>query len=133
MPDAYEIPLQGNTILDLTRDSTAAIPLTAKGAFPSLHCAVALLALLLAWKHLRWFFWAQLPFGVGLILGTVYLRHHWVVDILSGFGVTFIAFVAGPRIEDWWNRSSRSVPGERRWTGREERVDMPIERRTASR
>jgi membrane-associated phospholipid phosphatase len=80
------------------------VPLTAFGAFPSLHCAVALLALLLAWKHLRWFFWIQLPFGVGLILGTVYLRHHWVVDILAGFVLTVISFYAGPWMEELWRR-----------------------------
>jgi hypothetical protein len=34
MPEAYSIPLKGNTILDLTRSATAAVPLTAKGAFP---------------------------------------------------------------------------------------------------
>jgi membrane-associated phospholipid phosphatase len=65
---------------------------------------VALLALLLAWRHLRWFFWVQLPFAVGLILGTVYLRHHWVVDILAGFVLTFVALWWAPRLEAWWLR-----------------------------
>jgi membrane-associated phospholipid phosphatase len=108
MPEAYSTPLRGNTILDFTRAATAAIPLTSKGAFPSLHCAVALLALLLAWRHLRWFFWVQLPFAIGLVLGTVYLRHHWVVDILAGFAVTVVAFLAGPPLEDrWWGNGRR--------------------------
>ena len=83
------------------------VPLTTQGAFPSLHCAIALLALLLAWKHLRWCFWVQLPFGVGLIVGTVYLRHHWVVDILAGFVLAIIALWAGPRVENAWNRVAR--------------------------
>lgn len=133
MPEAYSIPLQGNTILDLTRSATAAVPLTAKGAFPSLHCAVALLALLLAWKHLRWFFWAQLPFALGLVLGTVYLRHHWVVDILTGFVVTIVAFVAAPWIEDRWSSSRRSATGETVTAGAGGVADMPLERRAAGR
>jgi len=103
MPEAYTVPLHGSAALDYTRRAVAAIPLTAKGAFPSLHCAVALLALLLAWRHLRWFFWVMLPFTVGLILGTVYLRHHWVVDILAGFVLTFFSLWAGPRIDLWWS------------------------------
>jgi membrane-associated phospholipid phosphatase len=131
MPEAYEIPLQGNTILDFTRSATAAVPLTAKGAFPSLHCAVAVLALLLAWRHLRWFFWVQLPFAVGLILGTVYLRHHWVVDILSGFLVTAIAFVAGPRIEDRWFRASKRAGDDAGAGGAEESREAPLERQAA--
>jgi membrane-associated phospholipid phosphatase len=128
MPEAYSIPLKGNTILDLTRSATAAVPLTAKGAFPSLHCAVALLGLLLAWRHLRWFFWVQLPFAVGLVLGTVYLRHHWVVDILVGFAVTLLAFLAGPWIEDRWSASESRSPVPLR-SRREEPVEAPAERR----
>jgi len=104
IPHAYTIPLRGSSVLDVSRASAAAIPLTSQGAFPSLHCAVALLALLLAWKYQRWFFWAQLPFGVGLIVGTIYLRHHWVVDILAGFVLTAMAYWLGPKIERSWER-----------------------------
>ncbi len=105
IPEMYTVPLHGwSPFLDYSRAATAAVPLTVYGAFPSLHCAIALLALLLAWKHLRWFFWIQLPFGLGLILGTVYLRHHWVVDILAGFALTLLAFWIGPKLEDAWER-----------------------------
>ncbi len=115
IPEAFSVPLRGGSaFLDSTRAATAALPLTMLGAFPSLHCAVALLALLLAWKHLRWFFWVQLPFGAGLIVGTVYLRHHWVVDILAGFVLTYAALWAGPLLEDAWvrvaERLTRAVP-----------------------
>ncbi len=108
MPGAYSVPLHGSPILDYTRDAMVAVPLTAHGAFPSLHCAVALLALLLSWRYLRWFFWVQLPFATGLVVGTVYLRHHWVVDILAGFVLTFVSYWAGPRIEDAWAARSRA-------------------------
>jgi len=104
MPGAYTVPLHGLPLLDLTRTATVVVPLTAYGAFPSLHCAVALLAVLLAWRYQRWFFWVQVPFATGLVVGTVYLRHHWVVDILAGFVLTFVAYWAGPRVEDWWTR-----------------------------
>lgn len=113
IPDAYSVPLHGSPVLDYTRAATVAVPLTAHGAFPSLHCAVALLAVLVAWRRLRWFSWFQMPFAAGLVVGTVYLRHHWVVDILAGFVLTFFAFWAGPRVEDWWNRRSASGDGRR--------------------
>ena len=122
IPEAYSVPLQGgSTFLDYTRAATAAVPLTAYGAFPSLHCAIALLALLLAWKHLRWFFWAQLPLCVGLIVGTVYLRHHWVVDILAGFVLTFLALWLGPIMEDAWLRM-----GERAVGAEESAAALPV-------
>lgn len=111
IPDAYTVPLPNSPALAWTNGIIASVPLTALGAFPSLHCAVALLALLLAWRHLRWYFWFQLPFEVGLIVGTVYLRHHWVVDILAGFVLTFAAFWAAPRLEAWWLRMADRYAG----------------------
>jgi membrane-associated phospholipid phosphatase len=109
IPSAFSVPLHGLALLDYSRNAAAAIPLTAYGAFPSLHCAVALLAVLLAWRYQRWFAWVQIPFAAGLVLGTVYLRHHWVVDIFAGFVITLLAFWAGPRIEDWWVERSAAV------------------------
>ena len=99
----FAAPLHGMfQILDQSRSATAAVPLTAKGAFPSLHCGVMFLAILLAWRHLRWFFPMSLFFGTGLILGTVYLRHHWVVDILAGIAVAIVADRIAPPLERWW-------------------------------
>jgi len=110
IPGAYSVPLHGSALLDYTRSATVAVPLTAYGAFPSLHCAGAFLAVLLAWRYQRWFAWVQLPFASGLVFGTVYLRHHWVVDIFAGFVITLAAFWAGPKLEDWWVRKSTGYP-----------------------
>ena len=117
IPGAYSVSLHGSPLLDFTREAVAGIPLTAHGAFPSLHCAVALLALMLAWRHLRWFFWIQLPFATGLIVGTIYLRHHWIVDILAGFLLTFLSFWLGPRLERWWARMALRHAGNVEWAG----------------
>jgi membrane-associated phospholipid phosphatase len=106
--DAYSVPLHGYLgILDQTRAAVKAIPLTAHGAFPSLHCGVMLLSMILAWRFHRWFFWIQLPLGTGLVLGTVYLRHHWVVDIVAGFALALFMYWAGWRLEAWWVRMRR--------------------------
>lgn len=102
---AYSAPLHGYLgLLDETRTAVKAIPLTAYGAFPSLHCGVMLLSMILAWRFHRWFFWIQLPLGTGLVLGTVYLRHHWVVDIAAGFALALFTYWAGWRLEAWWVR-----------------------------
>jgi len=114
IPEAYTVTLRGESaVLDYTRAATAAIPLTAKGAFPSLHGAVALLSILLSWRHLRWMVPIQLVFGVGLVLGTIYLRHHWAVDILAGFALTLVAFWCGPPLERWWERAAARFEARR--------------------
>ena len=103
IPDQFGPPLVGVIpFLEWTRAATAAVPLTAKGAFPSLHGGVMFLGTLLAWRHLRWFFPVMLFFGGGLILGTVYLRHHWVVDIIAGIAIAIVADRVAPPLERWW-------------------------------
>jgi len=132
MPGAYTAPLHGLAFLDSTRAATVAVPLTAHGAFPSLHCAVALLAVLLAWRYQRWFAWVQAPFATGLVLGTVYLRHHWVVDILAGFVLTVFSFWAGPRLAEWWStRSSERDLAPLRLAGSERMAEAAVAKRDA--
>ena len=103
IPELYGPPLKGLIpFLDATRAATTAVPLTTKGAFPSLHCGIMFLGTLLAWRHLRWFFPVMLFFGTGLIVGTVYLRHHWVVDIFAGIAIAIAADRFAPPLERWW-------------------------------
>jgi membrane-associated phospholipid phosphatase len=122
IPEAYTVPLQGYVaLLDQTRAAVKAIPLTAHGAFPSLHCGVMLLSIILSWRFHRWYFWIQLPLGTGLVLGTIYLRHHWVVDIFAGFALALAMYGAGSRIEAWWMRMRRRwLPGPDWARGRNE-------------
>ncbi len=52
-------------------------------AFPSGHALVAMVTLALAWRLRRPLFWGLLPFGALLVLATMYLRLHYVVDVLA--------------------------------------------------
>ena len=53
-------------------------------AFPSSHVGISLLMVWLAWKYVRKAFYYVLPFAVLLIISTVYLRAHYVIDVLAG-------------------------------------------------
>lgn len=79
--------------------------------FPSGHTAGALVVLLGMWKWRRPVFWAILPVQVALIAATVYLRYHYVVDVLAGaaWGVAALAVSVA------WN--------QRMADGNEERAD----------
>ena len=63
-------------------------------AFPSSHVAVALVALLLNWKHNRCIAPLYLPFTLLLCASTVYLYAHYFVDVpaglLAGLGLYFL-------------------------------------------
>jgi membrane-associated phospholipid phosphatase len=88
----------------LSEQAFSLLPVDSRAAFPSLHTAVSLVALVYAWRHLRWWFWTLLPFVLGLWTSTVYLRHHYVVDLLAGWLLAPFAVWLAPRLDIWWTR-----------------------------
>jgi len=80
----------------------ALLPTDSRAAFPSLHAAVSLLALGLAWRFTRHLFFVLLPVALGLWVSTIYLRHHFVVDLFAGFALAPVAYVLAPKLDAWW-------------------------------
>ena len=80
------------------------LPVDSRAAFPSLHAAVSLLALVYAWRYARAWFWVLVPFVLGLWASTVYLRHHYVVDLIAGWALAPAAVALAPRLDAWWTR-----------------------------
>ena len=68
-------------------------------AFPSGHTAVTLVVLWYAWRLDRLAFAILFPIGAGLILSTVYLQYHYLLDLPAG------ALLAA--IVVFWDRSIR--------------------------
>jgi membrane-associated phospholipid phosphatase len=64
-------------------------------AFPSQHVAGAMAALLGAWRHRRWLFWVFLPFVACMCVSTVYVRNHYVADVLGGMVTGTLGYVVG--------------------------------------
>ena len=70
---------------------------TNRDAFPSGHTEIVMIVLMYAWRYRRWFFWAALPLASGLVLATMYLRYHYVVDVIAGAALAPICVWAA----DW--------------------------------
>lgn len=66
-----------------------------RDAFPSGHTGIALTVLYLAWRFERRLFRWFLPFVIALIISTVYLRYHYVVDVIAGVALALITIFAG--------------------------------------
>ena len=96
--------LQGYPSLmsNLSASAFSLLPVDSRAAFPSLHAAVSLVALIYAWRFLRAWFWVLLPFSVGLWISTIYLRHHFAVDLIAGWALAPVAVWAAPRLDAWW-------------------------------
>ena len=78
------IDLPGVFLADTIRDTLNALEGFKQDAFPSGHTAIVLVVLFYAWRLARGLFWIFLPMVVALIFSTVYLRYHYVVDVLAG-------------------------------------------------
>lgn len=55
--------------------------------FPSMHTCCTVLMGWCAWRHVRRLFWAILPIVVSMPFACVYLRYHYVVDVLAGLAL----------------------------------------------
>ncbi len=64
-------------------------------AFPSQHVAGAMAALWGAWRHRRWLFWVFLPSVLSMCVSTVYVRNHYVADVLGGIVTGTLGYVIG--------------------------------------
>ena len=111
----FSVALGGGAIASFQNALIALMPNEAsRAAFPSLHTAVSFVVLGYAWKFCRWLFPILLVFVLGLLVSTVYLRHHYVVDLIAGAMMIPWVFWVTPRIDRWWNRSARPYDlGER--------------------
>lgn len=73
-------------------------------AFPSQHVAGATAALWGAWRHRRCLFWVFLPFVVCMDVSTVYVRNHYLGDVLAGLVTGTLGYVIGR----WLMRAERT-------------------------
>jgi membrane-associated phospholipid phosphatase len=92
----------------VSAEALALLPVDSRAAFPSLHAGVSLVALLYAWRTLRPWFWVLLPFVLGLWASTIYLRHHYAVDLLAGWLLAPVAMALAPRLDKWWAERQRA-------------------------
>ena len=84
-PSLYNQPLAGGTVSFLNAWIVGA-GATLYGTFPSLHVLVTAILLDHDWRLCRRRFWWVLGPAVGLLASTLYLRYHYAVDLLVGFG-----------------------------------------------
>lgn len=54
-------------------------------AFPSLHAAILTVTMIITYRHNRKLFYAFIPCALGITISLVYLRYHYVIDVIVGF------------------------------------------------
>jgi membrane-associated phospholipid phosphatase len=80
----HTLPLTGlwfTTPLQTMLDALEGIQ---RDAFPSGHTAIAIIVLVMAARYQRRLFYPLLGMVISLIVSTVYLRYHYVIDVIAG-------------------------------------------------
>jgi membrane-associated phospholipid phosphatase len=92
----HTLPLTGLWLTTPLQDTLDALEGSQWDAFPSGHTAIAIIVLVMAARYQRRLFYPLLVITVSLMISTVYLRYHYVIDVIAGvllagwcLGVTF--------------------------------------------
>ena len=89
--------LQVSPFIKSIQDTLNSLEKNKTDAFPSGHTAVSLMGLYYAWKVRETKLFAVLvPVVTGLIISTVYLRYHYVIDVIAGIALTCLTIAVAP-------------------------------------
>jgi membrane-associated phospholipid phosphatase len=105
----YSAPLQGSFITDFVRDTLNTLEHNKRDCMPSGHTQIVLMVLYLTHRYERSLFYLFLPIICGLILSTVYLRYHYVIDLFVGIAFAIICVIIAPRLYKWWESKHNEI------------------------
>lgn len=96
MEHLQSIPLRGLWTFDFLRNLLAQAEGRMYDCMPSGHALVSMLTVLLSWRYAKRFFPVALVWTVLLSFSTVYLRYHYVTDLVAGMALGVLVYRFGP-------------------------------------
>lgn len=105
---SYETSLYGKYFFWGAKQAVASLQSFPRDCFPSMHTAVSTITLWFFFRHRRAIpRWRAIAvpvtvLTVSLWASTVYLRYHWVVDVLAGLALAALASVLGVLVHRRW-------------------------------
>ncbi len=79
-----------------------------RDCMPSGHTMMSILAILMAWRlRTRWR-WVITIGGISVMISTIYLRYHYMVDLMAGLALAFLVYFMHQSLVRWWER--RDIP-----------------------
>jgi membrane-associated phospholipid phosphatase len=89
-----------------------------RDVFPSLHVGISFLVWLYAFRNSRRLFWVLAPFILSLWVSTVYLRYHYLVDVLAGLVLAPLCFLLANWLFRHWGEVGLAVAVPEAWVPR---------------
>ena len=79
-----------------------------RDCMPSGHTMMSILAILMAWRlRTRWRRLITIG-GISIVISTIYLRYHYVVDLMAGLMLAVFVFLLHEALARWWEK--REIP-----------------------
>jgi membrane-associated phospholipid phosphatase len=100
-----------------------------RDVFPSLHVAISFVVWLYAYRNSKRLFWILSPLILSLWLSTLYLRYHYLIDVVAGLVLAPLSFLLANWMFSRWGDIPLSVPVPTSWAERMPRLakrdDLP--------
>jgi membrane-associated phospholipid phosphatase len=97
-------PLDGIWLTARAAAAWDALESVKRDCFPSLHTALTTISLVYFWRYRNTWKWGRFllfvcaPLIFSLWCSTIYLRYHYLVDVLAGFALAFFCCSAAPAL-----------------------------------
>ncbi len=96
-----------------------------RDVFPSLHVGISFLVWLYAYRNSKKLFLVLAPFVLSLWVSTIYLRYHYLVDVLAGLVLAPLCFVLSNWLFKHFGETLLSVRVPAAWADRVGRLGAP--------
>jgi membrane-associated phospholipid phosphatase len=93
-----------NKAESIPRNAANPIDFAQRDVFPSGHTQLTLVLVFLAYQSRLKSRHFLLGVGILLVISTVYLRYHYVIDIIAGIAAMLLTIWTAPLLYRWWNR-----------------------------
>jgi membrane-associated phospholipid phosphatase len=100
-------------LVPVGRSADEALRLAPRDAFPSGHTLVTLMSIAWAWRDRLRVRWVVTVLGLLLVVATVYLRYHYVADVLAGAALAVVCLVVAPPLHGWLARHFGTLDADR--------------------
>ena len=91
----YSFPLEGVFLTQWIKNTLNTLEQINRDAFPSGHTMMTLISMIYAWKYSKKLGMIYTFIAIFMIIATIYLRYHYVVDVFGGIifvGLTFLIY-----------------------------------------
>jgi membrane-associated phospholipid phosphatase len=79
------------------------------GAFPSSHVGLTIITMSILFKNTKKFFFIILPVAIILVTSTVYIKAHYLIDVIAAFIVAPIIFITSKQIFKLFERITNKL------------------------